>query len=314
MESISILEEFSRQNERCYKIYKYILGQNPMQYEAEYGAGFLLWNDRMLLDFIVNKMKFYKMFVLGNTISRYSAFYQYGVDKGYIRFNPLEKSKYFTATYLINEIMEAGNVPYYTKSYIEKQCLKEVQNRPYYLSVALSIDEGIPDYVSLCRIKYADVDFDHRSIRGFDGMTFSKRLMDSYREMHKMDSYGFSGSGRAFDDSDGFLIRRIFGKKGEKVSEVANRQRIANHMNQLGLVRTVLYDSGLIRRICNKMGVENFVEHMIYGSDVDKIIRIEKNKEMAEIFRQLGIRMSVKNFVYDYRVYAMCLKYGRLKL
>ena len=62
------------------------------------------------------------------------------------------------------------------------------------------------------------------------------------------------------------------------------------------------------------MGVENFVEHMIYGSDVDKIIRIEKNKEMAEIFRQLGIRMSVKNFVYDYRVYAMCLKYGRLKL
>ncbi|GEM_PF-3855854 len=314
MESIGVLEEFSRQDERCSKIYKYILGQNPMQYEETYGERFLFWSDRMLLDLIVRKMKFYKMFALGNTISKYSAFYQYCADKGYIRFNPFEKSKCFTATYLLNEIMEAGNVPYYTKDYVEKQCGAEEQNRPYDLSVALSVYEGIPDYVSLCRIRYADVDFKHRRIRGFDGLTLSEQLMDSYREMYKMDSYGFSGSKRAFDDSEGFLIRRIPGKNGEKVSETANRQRIANHMNRLGLIRTVLYDSGLIQRICDKMGVESFVEHMIHGNDVDKVIRIEKNKELAEVLGQLGIGMSVKNFVYDYRVYAMCLKYGRLKL
>lgn len=309
MKSIEILKEYGMMGEKQKKVSAYILNQNPMKYEKEYGAEFIYWTDEMFVDFFICKLKYYKMFSLGNVISRYHAFCRYCADQGYIRSNPLDNSMYFTYMYLINKIVSSGNLSFYTREDVINRCAESEEKFPYYLSVALSVLEGIRDYKTLSALKLSDVDFETGKLRRIAGIVLSKELLNAYTQMHDMPYFKSSEKRKdMFDDSEGYLIRRII-QPGEKHSNSATAANVlASHMNKLGFRQTVLYDSGVIQRVCALMGRDKFTAYMCPES-VSKAQKIQNNKEIGQILHTLGIPMSVKNFVYDYRVYALAMKY-----
>lgn len=299
---------FAQKGKKEEAIAKYILKQNPMQYEAEYGCAFMHWSDAHLMDFFLKKMRFYKMFSLGNVMSRYAAFYRYCEQQGWIKKNPFEKSMYLSYDYLTRMAVEAGNVPYYSRDYVIQTCLA-ASNPDYVLSVALSIYEGIRCYKDLAEIKYADVDFRKRRIAGYS-FAFSEELMAAYQNMHQMKWYQTYRNHQFFDDSDGYLIRRIIANG--RISSESNsvRNMISNKMQRVGLEQTVLYDSGLIGRVCARMGTEQFLACFFYEGELQQTEKSENNRKLQDILKEFHVGMSVKNFLYDYRVYALCLKYG----
>lgn len=308
METLALLNEFGLVNDKCKKTAEYIIKQNPMQYEEEYGLALVHWTDRNFLDMLIYKMRFYKMFSLGNVMSRYNIFYEYCVEKGYINHNPFHESKYLSTAYIQSEILESGNLPYYTRDYIKQKCLEYTDNKYYYLSIALSIYEGIRNFKELSKIKYSDIDFNTRKIDNYDGIVISKELLECYGRLHEME-YFESNQKRYFDDTDGLLIRRI-NKNGFDSLKTDNARNLSAAMQKVGLVQSVIYDSGLIYRLCNEIGKEKLIQYMMYSEETDKIYKIENNRELKKLFDKLGINMSVKNFVYDYRVYALGIKYG----
>lgn len=312
MTTIEVIREFGRIDDKSRKTAEYIERRNPMQYETEYGADLLHWSDENLLDYLIHKLGFYKMFSLGNVISRYNAFYQYCVGQGYISVNPIANSKCFTSLYLMNEIIEAGNVPYYTREFICNRCREQGENAPYFLSITLSIYEGFKDYKTLSQIRYTDVDFERGTVRGKPGLCLSEELRENYRLLHEMEFYQAGKRRQFFDDSEDWLIRRLVAN-GKERSESRNVMRIiSNAVQKIGLEQSVLYDSGLMMRLCDRMGEEELLAHMLYTDEISKWEKVNRNREMEKIFEELGIEISVKNFMYDYRIYALCLKHGLL--
>ncbi|MCH5266635.1 MAG: hypothetical protein J1F02_12105 [Lachnospiraceae bacterium] len=310
MTVLEVIQEFAKADDKCRKHADYIVKQNPMQYEKEYGADLLHWTDENLLDYLIHKLGFYKMFSLGNVVSRYNAFYQYCVDRGYISQNPIAQSKCFTSLYLMNEIIEADNVPYYTRDDIRGKCMGQKENAPYFLAITLSVYEGIKDYKTLSQMKYADIDFGTGTVRGKPGLCLSEELRDNYRKLHEMEFYQAGKRRQYFDDSEGWLIRRMIANGKEK-SENRNAMRtISNAIQKIGLEQVALYDSGLINRLCERLGQEKLLTHMLYSDEISKSEKIANNREMKQIFEEMGVETTVKNFMYDYRVYALCLKYG----
>lgn len=305
METERIIKAFSQQGKKETEIAKYILSQNPMQYETEYDCDLIHWTDEQLMDLFIRKMRFYKMFSLGNVMSRYHAFYRYCEQQGLIEKNPFQKSMYLSYDYLTRMAVEAGNVPFYSREYVIQTCM-EADNPAYILSVALSVYEGIKCYKDLALIKYADVDFKNRRIAGYS-FEFSERLMEAYKSMHTMEWYQTYRNRQYFDDSEGYLIRRIIANGKSFAKSHSVRNIISNKMQRVGLEQTVLYDSGLMKRLCTVLGTEQLLACFFNEEKEEKAANRHK---LEEAFGKLGIEMSVKNFLYDYRVYALGYKYG----
>lgn len=295
MDSFSVLKEFAGISEKCSGISSYIVRQDPMRYEGEYGADFICWSDENLKDFFIDKLGFYKMFSLGNVMGRYHAFFDYCFKKGYIPRQPFEKSMYLSYDYLIRSAAEAGNVPFYSRDYIRTQCSGQGEIGGYCMAAAFAVYEGIKDYKRLAAIRVSDVDFTGGRIKGFDHIRFSSELMKLL--------YAVKGDEYVIPDSP------LTGRNGPLERE--NRHRIiSNRLQKTGLKQTGLYDSGLIQRLSEELGEEGLLQYLFYDGSGDKSIKIQSNKRLSEVFQKLGIEMSVKNFVYDYRVYGLCIQYG----
>lgn len=298
MDSLGVLKDFAGTSEKCSRISSYIVRQDPMQYEQEYEADFICWTDENLKDFFIDKLGFYKMFSLGNVMSRYHAFYDYCFAKGYISRQPFQKSMYLSYDYLIRAAAEAGNVPFYSRDYIRKQCAGQGESSRYCMAAAFAVYEGIKDYKRLAAIKVSDVDFTECRIKGFDNIRFSDELMELFAVV----------KGEQFVIPDSPISGKGVLREGE------NRHRsISNRLQKTRLRQAGLYDSGLIWRLSEEIGTERLLQCLFYDGNAEKRIKIENNKRLDEVFKKLGIEMSVKNFVYDYRVYGLCMKYNLIE-
>lgn len=186
------------------------------------------------------------------------------------------------------------------------------ENAPYYLSVALSIFEGIRDYKSLSLIKYSDVDFKNRKIKGYENLIFSEELFNAYRDMHKMKSYKVENREQFFCHNDEFLIRRIIANGKDCVKNKNVQRNFSMKLKRVGINQSILYDSGVIDKLLNFMGKEHLLKFFFY-EEMNKAYKTESNRKLEEVFKLLNINMSVRNFLYDYRVYALCLMYDVIK-
>lgn len=289
---------------------QYILRQNPIKYEKEYNSSLMNWTDEQLMNFFIFRLGFYKMFSLGNVMARYNGFYQFCVEQGFIKNNPFDRSMYLSYDYLTRMALEADNVPFYSKERIKDICLK-TQNPEYFLSIALAVFEGIKSYKELAEIKLCEVDFAACRIKGYR-QSFSQELMQEFQRLHSMKYYKTYRNVQKFDDNQGYLIRRIVANGKEQSDSSSVRNMISNKMQRLGLEQAVLYDSGLIDRLRGRIGEKELLSCFFYEPGIGKTQKTANNRKLKEVLEELGCDMSVKNFLYDYRVYALGLKYGLL--
>lgn len=307
METESLLKEYSETGAKQKAAAQYILRQNPMKYESEYDSSLPYWTDEQLMDFFIRKLKFYKMFSLGNVMTRYNGFYQFCVECGLIKSNPFYKSMYLSYDYLTRMAVEADNVPFYLRERVKEICLKS-QNTDYFLSVALAVYEGVKGYKELADIKLKQIDFADCSIEGYR-QHFSEELMQEFKKLHEMKYYKTYRNCQQFDDSQGYLIRRIVANGKTQSESPSVRNMISNKMQRLGLEQAALYDSGLINRLCGRLGKKEFLDYFFYDMAAGKAEKTARNQTLKKVLEELDCDMSVKNFLYDYRVYALLLKY-----
>lgn len=319
MTSKEILDNFSKIDSKSLTAAKYINGQNPFQYEEEFGTDFIHFTDKMISDMLLEKKKYYRLFYLSKAITYYRQFYDYCMSCGYINYNPVsDNSIYFTYSYMLQKIVKLGNVELYSRNYITSKCNGFDENTPYYKSIALSIYEGVKDYNALSKIKYSDVDFKNGTIKvADDHIKISEELLQTYKDMYDMNS--FKNMSRQeyflFDDSIDSLIRQ-FQKRGEGKSS-NDLVRFARFMSlkivETGLDCNFIYDSGLIFRLSEILGKERLVEILEYDSGLSKKEKIDNNRVMQAALIKAGSNLLCKNFLFDYRVYGVCLKNNLIK-
>ena len=319
MDSREVVKEFTTIDKNTALSAKLINGQNLYEFEEEYGTELINFTDKILFDILIVKKKNYRMTYLSQLLTAYNMFYNYCCDKGYIKENPLEDSMYFNTDYLINKIASLGNVKLYSRDYIKQKCEEMQYNIPYYLSIALLIYEGVYDISTLASIKYSDVDF-KKGIIHHDNLNIkiSEELISIIKEMYRMDQYEvFVQRGKTsyvkmkdFYDVNNFLIRQV--ARGKTVSDDPKRHMkvISDKLLATGLNSIFLYDSGLIFRLVDEIGLEKFLDIMEFET---------KNRRTTEdvlllqtLFDKWGVKLSVKFFVFNYRVYVPLLKYNKI--
>lgn len=316
MDSRTVLVDFSNINNKTETAAKFIISQDPFRFEEKYGNSLINFSDRELFDIFIHEMKFYRMFYIAKVISYYSMFYDYCVENGLIIRNPFDKSIYFTYSYMISAVVASGNVELYSKEYIIKRCTQMGYNSPYYLSVVLSIFEGVRDLITLAQIKYSDVDFHDKTLKvGNIKMKISEELISAYKNMYKMEHFESLKINKKFYDDNGLLIRQIppNGKTVVEENPKLFSLALGRKIRELELNATFLYDSGLIFRLMDIIGKDEFINMMDLGNSSDKKYMININKQLKEIFDDLGVSTSVKNFMFDYRIYGLCIKHNILK-
>ncbi|MEY8352531.1 hypothetical protein AALB39_04150 [Lachnospiraceae bacterium 54-53] len=319
MDSKKVIREFATIDRKTALSAQLIDGQKLYEYEEEYGTDLVHFSDKILFDILITKKKNYRMTYLSQLLTAYNMLYDYCRDKGYINGNPLEDSVYFQPEHLITKIASLGNVKLYSRDHIKQKCEEMQYNIPYYLSIALLIYEGVYDISTLASIKYSDVDF-KKGIIHHDNLNIkiSDELISIIREMYRMDQYEiFVQRGKTsyvkmkdFYDENNFLIRQV--TKGKMASDDPKRHMkvISDKLLATGLNSIFLYDSGLIFRLVDEIGLEKFLDIMEFET---------KNRRTAEdvlllqnLFDKWGVKVSVSFFVFNYRVYIPLLKYNKI--
>lgn len=319
MTSKEILDNFSKIDSKTLVAAKYIVGQNPFLYEEEYGVDVVHYTDSMLSDMLLVKKKYYRLFYLSKAILYYRQFYDYCIDCGYIEYNPVDKnSLYFSYEYMMRKIVDLGNIDLYSKDYVISRCNTQGNNSPYYRSIALSIYEGVKDCNILAQIKYDDVDFNNRMLTKDElNIPISDKLIESYQDMYSLKIFEVPSNklGMCFDDSNGMLIRQLVrnGETKASGSPIIFRKSLTKRIVELALDGAFLYDSGLIFRLIDILGKDKLIEILDYDETRPKIEKINNNVLMQNALLKAGSTLSSKNFVYEYRVYGLCLKYNKIK-
>lgn len=305
MDTLELLKEFCSVNSKYKRLGTIIERQNPVQYESEYGAPLADWTDEILMDLFIYKLGFYKMSSLENRLVAYSEFYRYCAEAGYIRRNPFYKSKYLSYSYLVSEIAESGNVPFYTREYLMDKCLEQ-DSSAYFVALVFSIYEGIRSCPELEKIKYKDVDFENKTFKldGYNQLILSDELLAAYKRHYLEEVFVYGDRQKFFDDTQGLLIKPV--KIGNKP---ASSNNLPKKFMNLGLKIPGVYDSGLITRVIRVIGKDALIQYLI-SDGMDKWQKVMNNRQMEEVLKQCGYNRLPKYFVYDYKVYGYCLKYG----
>ncbi|EXG87763.1 hypothetical protein K413DRAFT_4662 [Clostridium sp. ASBs410] len=310
MDSREILDQFANETKRQGEVAKFICGTGILDYEGECGIDLIHFTDQNLFDYFIIIKQYYRLLHVSKVVSEFGSFYNYCIEKGLIKYSPFYNSILFTQEYLIDKIAAHGNIKLYTKEYIDSACREAGYNYPYYLSICLALYEGVQDLKTLASIKYEDVDFVGKTMySGGVYLPISDDLINAIKGMYAMDSFYSSRNGNLeFYDENSSLIRDILKRGSDIVADdaVKRSKQISNKIISIELEYNFINDSGVINRLINEIGKERLIEILEYDPegrtsryDVDIIVGL---------FKQWGIKSPVKNFVFNYKVYAPLLK------
>lgn len=317
MDSRKVLEAFGAVSSEYKKIQTYIEKQKPFLYEEEYGTDFVHYTDENLMDMFICKFHYYKPSVMSAVFGKYRRFYEFCVSQGYISWNPFQNSKYLSYEYLVRMAAGNGNIPFYSRAYVIEQCESIPYSSAYYKSIALSVFEGVKSYSELARLKWKDVDTEQRKIR-VNGreLPVSEELLASYQTMQGYDCFRNGETTLQFAHNSDALIRPLVRYGQESSSGDSNPRYLSNalskKMSALGLSASGLYDSGIMHKLVEAFGKEEICGYLLSdGGEREAVIR--KNRELEQFFKENGIRMSGRDFGFDFKGYGLLLKYGAVQ-
>lgn len=315
MNSWKRMEEFEAVSLENQKIGTYIRRQNPFLYEEEYGKAFPYYTDQDLMDLFICKFRHYKPSVMSAVFGKYRRFYGWCAQKHYISFSPFENSKYLSYEYLVRAAAANGNVPYYARDYVTALCDGQPQGGAYYKAIALSLFEGVKSYSQLARLKWHDLDKEkHALSMGGYRIQISDQLLKAYQTLRE--SVYFQAGARSFlldQDSDALILPLI--RHGQQHSYSGENYRylsnaMSRKMAMLGLSASGLYESGIMHSLIQRFGKDEILEYLLPEHSVEKSVMIRKNRELEEFFKESGIRLSGRDFSFDFKGYGLLLKYG----
>lgn len=314
MNQSKILKEFASLSDDNNKAYKKLKRLNPFQYEKEFGKPLIEWNDEDLMNMFVDKERCYKIVALWAEMKCYRLFFQFCKDKGYRKDNPFENTICLSAPYLMEKMIEAGNVMYYTEDYLKEECAKQSDNYAYFYSIIFSIYEGIKNYKELSMLKFSDVDILNGEIKGLKGVVVSDDLRYQYVKLQSTKEF-YTPFGTLQMDDEGWLIKRLIKKGQTKATGKTPYINLSSNIkSNTDIDCGILYDSGVVKRLCNYIGVEKFIEYLVDDEKIDRVIKVENNKRLQYALEDLGIKKEIANFTYDYRIFALAIKYGAIEV
>ncbi len=316
MNSLKILEEFGTISLKNKKIQNYIEKQAPFQYEEEYGVDFVHYSDENLMDIFIRKFHYYKPSVMSVVFGKYRQFYEYCVEKKYISWNPFRNSKFLSYEYLVRMAVKNGNVPYYSRRYVIEQCEHIPYCSAYYKSIALSVFEGIKSYAELAQLKWKDLDREQKIIQiGCEKISISEELFIAYETMREYTCFKNGETTLQFDKNSEALIRPLI--RHGQIGKPSNHNlkylsnSISKKMTAIGLSASGLYESGVMYKLVEAFGKEEIINYLL-PECWEKETIVRKNKKFENFFLQNRIKMSGKDFGFDFKGYGLILKYGEI--
>jgi hypothetical protein len=312
MDSRTILGQFAEINDRNSGIAKFISGTGIFEYEEEYGKDLAHFTDEDLFDYFIVKKKYFRLIHISKLVTEFGAFYNYCLEKGYIHLNPFQNSMLFRQDYLIEKIASLGNVQLYSKEYVINSCRKTEDNSPYYLSIMLSLYEGVQDVKTLGFIKYDDVNFkDKVIISNGVQLPISDELISAINDMYQMQFFVVNdkkGLYSSFYDDNGYLIRQTLqaGATVASTNKTARIKALSTKITNVGLNDTFICDSSILLRLSSELGVDRLIQILDYESG--KRTGRDDTGILSRYFEQWGVTKSVKNFIFNYKVYVPLLR------
>lgn len=310
VDSREILEQFANETKRQSEVAKFISGTGILDYEEECGTDLIHFTDQNLFDYFIVEKQYYRLLHVSKVMSEFGSFYNYCVEKGLIKYSPFYNSILFTQEYLIDKIAALGNIKLYSKECIDSACKETGYNYPYYLSICLALYEGVQDLKTLASIRYGDVDFINKTMfSGGVNLPISDDLINAIHGMYAMDSFSSNRNGSLeFFDENHSLIRDILKRGSDIVADdcVKRSKQISNKIISIGLEYNFINDSGIINRLINEIGKDRLIEILEYDPD-GRTSRYDVDI-IVDLFKRWGIKSPVKNFMFNYKVYAPLLK------
>lgn len=312
MDSRAILDQFAEINDRNNGIAKFISGTGIFEYEEEYGKDLVKFTDEDLFDYFIVRKKYFRLIHISKLVTEFGAFYNYCVDQKYINYSPFYNSILFTQDYLIDRIATLGNVQLYSKEYVINSCRKTEDNMPYYLSIMLCLYEGVQDVKTLGFIRYDDVNFNDKTIKSNNvQLSISDELINTIRDMYQMQFFVVNdkkGLYSSFYDDNGYLIRQTLqaGASVASVNKTARIKALSTKITHVGLSDTFVCDSSILFRLSSELGLDRLIEILDY--EQGKRTSRDDTGILSHYFEQWGITKSVKNFMFNYKVYVPLLK------
>lgn len=310
---IELLEQFAGESEKNKKN-----AERITKYVKPYSDRDVIeYTEDDILDIIINKRKLYNVRTVDNMLRDLSHFYHWCEMTGKIEHNFVENSIKLQKFNIEIEMLSAGNVKLYTREYIKSK-VKGLFNQDYLEALLLLTFNGIRN-ADLSKIDYADIDFKNKKIKGFD-ITLDDATIESINNMMKLEywdtehqSYPFVNNGKLFRPTE---------------SNNKNKNNLVQaKLKEIDLKSDIVYSSGVIIRLIEKIGLKEFYDYMLDFEQFEK--RNQKRKkdnrheENTGIVTQkmilddfqwnldhIGYGKKATEFKYSYKVYAIGLRKG----
>lgn len=286
------------------------------EYEELYNESLVNWTDEILLDYVVCKLKNNNMRKVRYLLSKFSDFYDYCCSLGYISKNPVD-GMYLSNAFVIDKILSEGLLEFYTRDKLMNICSNESNgNSEYNISLVFSIFEGFSNLNELGEIEYSQVNHDSKNIIGYEKLLLSDYLINAYDKLAEssyFESRINGGATRQVPYIGKHLIKRKMSyNKTDKSESKGQKAVLSNRLKYLGLSYETLYDSGIITKLVDYFGKEQFLNFFF---ETDEELKISNNQKLDEFLRKNTLEVQdVYSFVYRYKIYAHAVKHGIIKL
>lgn len=279
--------------------------------EKKYMTEFENWNSNMILDFLINEKKFVKMPTIKCILLIYKKYYDFCIEKGLRKDNPTVSNLFDVEQIMQTIASNKELLHFYTRQEVIDRCNSQ-GNAPAHLSLVLSILDGVDVLDDLAEILYEDVDFENKVIHyqdKYENIILGDDTLQAYKDFQMLEKYKKGKNTWVFGTNPNYLIRRkyIIWKEDDADDDIG-RKVLSRQLKLLGFEHNDLKTSGMLTRIVRKIGVEKFLTLMLSNDSREDVK--ENNLFLQKTLQSLGINISVPNFKYNYKLYALAIKKG----